>query len=31
MISENDTPVIIDFNTSSAPGTELYKAKRTYG
>lgn len=31
MISEDDTPVIIDFDTSSAPGTELDKAKRTYG
>ncbi|KAF2177308.1 hypothetical protein K469DRAFT_742594 [Zopfia rhizophila CBS 207.26] len=31
MISEDDTPVIIDFDSSSAPGTELDKSKRTYG
>ncbi|KAF2245167.1 hypothetical protein BU26DRAFT_522277 [Trematosphaeria pertusa] len=31
VISEDDTPVIIDFDTSSVPGTELDKAKRTYG
>ena len=31
MITEDDTPVIIDFDSSSAPGTPLDKAKRTYG
>jgi serine/threonine protein kinase len=31
MITEDDTPVIIDFDSSSAPGTALDKAKRTYG
>lgn len=31
MISEDDAPVIIDFDSSSAPGTGLDKVKRTYG
>jgi len=31
MITEDDTPVIIGFDSSSAPGTSLDKAKRTYG
>ncbi|KAF1847712.1 uncharacterized protein K460DRAFT_278849 [Cucurbitaria berberidis CBS 394.84] len=31
MFREDDTPVITDFDSSSAPGTELDKAKRTYG
>ncbi|KAF2177546.1 hypothetical protein K469DRAFT_732394 [Zopfia rhizophila CBS 207.26] len=30
MISEDDILVIIDFNTSSAPGIGLDKVKRTY-
>lgn len=31
MITEDDTPVIIDFDTSSTPGTLLDQVKRTYG
>jgi serine/threonine protein kinase len=31
MISEDDTPVIIDFDSSSVEGTELDRVKRTYG
>ena len=31
MITVDDTPVIIDFDSSSTPGTELGKTKRTYG
>lgn len=30
MITEDDIPVIVDFDSSSAPGTALDKAKRTY-
>lgn len=31
MITENGDPVIIDFDSSSAPGTALDNTKRTYG
>ncbi|OIW28383.1 hypothetical protein CONLIGDRAFT_374720 [Coniochaeta ligniaria NRRL 30616] len=31
MITEEDTPVIVDFDSSSAPGTALDTAKRTHG
>ncbi|KAK3394223.1 hypothetical protein B0H63DRAFT_491736 [Podospora didyma] len=31
MITEDDAPVIIDFDSSSAPGTALDKTKLTYG
>jgi len=31
MITEDDIPIIIDFDTSRAPGTAFDKAKRTYG
>lgn len=31
MITEDDTPVIIDFDSSSAPGTSLEQTKRTHG
>lgn len=30
-ITKDDTPVIIDFDSSSAPGTSLGKTKRTHG
>lgn len=31
MLDEKDTPIIIDFDTSCAPGKDLGMAKRTYG
>jgi serine/threonine protein kinase len=31
MLSEDEIPIIIDFDTSCAPGKELGMAKRTYG
>lgn len=31
MITEDDRPVLIDFDSSCAPGTALDRAKRTYG
>jgi len=31
MITEEDTPVIVDFDSSSPPGTSLDKTKRTHG
>ncbi|KAF2871233.1 hypothetical protein BDV95DRAFT_57344 [Massariosphaeria phaeospora] len=31
MLSENESPIIIDFETSCAPGKDLGMAKRTYG
>jgi hypothetical protein len=31
MITEDDTPVIIDFDSSSPPGTLLDHTKRTHG
>ncbi|OAL51398.1 hypothetical protein IQ07DRAFT_679653 [Pyrenochaeta sp. DS3sAY3a] len=31
MLNDNDTPIIIDFESSRKPGMELGRAKRTYG
>lgn len=31
MLDEKETPIIIDFDTSCAPGQDLRMAKRTYG